>query len=742
MKLFIYKMLTGMKFKCLLQRLSHFFERFFPWGYAHFFVPLKMRGKQWMLGYVMDAEENAQSEQSADDRLVPLWTFHPQRVMEAEPKVSVIVPNYNHEPYLRERLEAVYHQTYKNYEVILLDDCSTDHSRDILMEYKNKYPERTKVCFNESNGCNVFKQWEKGMSMAEGRYIWIAESDDYCSADFLEKMIPAFADESVMLAFCRSDFMQDGQKTFSTELYLRDIPDFDWTKSFTVTAHTLAAKAFALKNIIPNVSSAVFRKKDDFSQELQEVWKGMALCGDWAFYLAVMKGGCVYYTPDTTNYYRVHKKSTSLKIQKEPRYYEEHERIACYIARNYLVPFSCHEQHLKSLQEHYLTFFGGKDEHDVEQWFSLERIREAAKERKPNVLMCIFSMTIGGGETFPIGLANEMKRQDESVTVLDFQMDEYKPLVRNMLRNDVPYIQLKGTNGLRCVIEQFGIDVVHSHHGSVDEAVSYVVSKEKGHPAHVITLHGMYEATPECYLKPLLEKVAKSCSAYIYIADKNLIPFREHDVKDFSSFYKIGNGLAYSTGNPVSRSEIGVPEDAFVLCLVSRAIPEKGWQAAADAVSMAREQSGRDIHLLLVGSGEMYDRMKGKVPAFVHLLGFQANVRDYFATADVGLLPSEFQGESFPLTVIDSLFCGRPVVATDLGEVRNQLQDERGEYAGVVLELENGKVPVAKLANIIAELAVSPEKYESLQQRTASASKKFFIDYVVGRYLDVYRKVM
>ena len=124
------------------------------------------------------------------------------------------------------------------------------------MEYKNKYPERTKVCFNESNGCNVFKQWEKGMSMAEGRYIWIAESDDYCSADFLEKMIPAFADESVMLAFCRSDFMQDGQKTFSTELYLRDIPDFDWTKSFTVTAHTLAAKAFALKNIIPNAFSS------------------------------------------------------------------------------------------------------------------------------------------------------------------------------------------------------------------------------------------------------------------------------------------------------------------------------------------------------------------------------------------------------------------------------------------------------------------------------------------------------
>ena len=88
------------------------------------------------------------------------------------PKVSVIVPNYNHEPYLRQRIDSILNQSYQDFELILLDDCSVDNSRDILMAYKN-HPKVTQLVFNEQNSANTFKQWNKGIELAKGEYIWI-----------------------------------------------------------------------------------------------------------------------------------------------------------------------------------------------------------------------------------------------------------------------------------------------------------------------------------------------------------------------------------------------------------------------------------------------------------------------------------------------------------------------------------------------------------------------------------------
>src|SRR3989442_15683408 len=98
---------------------------------------------------------------------------------------SVIVPNYNHASFLRLRIESVLVQTYQDYEVILLDDCSTDNSREILASYRNN--PKVRIEYNERNSGGVFKQWNKGVRMARGRYIWIAESDDYADACFLAR---------------------------------------------------------------------------------------------------------------------------------------------------------------------------------------------------------------------------------------------------------------------------------------------------------------------------------------------------------------------------------------------------------------------------------------------------------------------------------------------------------------------------------------------------------------------------
>lgn len=104
------------------------------------------------------------------------------------PTVSVIVPNYCHAPYLEQRIESILQQTFQDFELILLDDCSTDGSREILERYRN-HPKVSGIFYNERNSGSPFKQWEKGLSKATGDYVWIAESDDFSSPCFLERCV-------------------------------------------------------------------------------------------------------------------------------------------------------------------------------------------------------------------------------------------------------------------------------------------------------------------------------------------------------------------------------------------------------------------------------------------------------------------------------------------------------------------------------------------------------------------------
>lgn len=96
------------------------------------------------------------------------------------PKVSVIIPNYNHAQYLEERIQSVLSQTYTDFELIVLDDCSSDNSVEIIrnMSFAGKR-DNVRFYFNETNSGNTYMQWKKGISLAKGDYIWIAESDDF-----------------------------------------------------------------------------------------------------------------------------------------------------------------------------------------------------------------------------------------------------------------------------------------------------------------------------------------------------------------------------------------------------------------------------------------------------------------------------------------------------------------------------------------------------------------------------------
>src|SRR5271166_9524 len=82
------------------------------------------------------------------------------------PRVTVVTPNYNHARYLPQRLNSILAQTYQDFELIILDNASTDNSREVIELYV-KDPRVTAIVNAENNG-STFKQWKLGLSHANG----------------------------------------------------------------------------------------------------------------------------------------------------------------------------------------------------------------------------------------------------------------------------------------------------------------------------------------------------------------------------------------------------------------------------------------------------------------------------------------------------------------------------------------------------------------------------------------------
>jgi glycosyltransferase involved in cell wall biosynthesis len=385
------------------------------------------------------------------------------------PKVSIIVPNFNHEEFLRTRLDSVYNQTYKNIEVILLDDCSTDHSVKILKEYIIRYPKITRYCFNRANSGQVFQQWKRGLELATGDLVWIAESDDYCSNNFLDELVKFFTNQAVMLAFSRSDFVKGNPavRWWTIEDYLADLNLDCWSRPFIKSAHWLVNNAWAIKNIIPNVSSAVFRNLGYLDLFDDREWNGLKVCGDWIFYITIVRGGLIAYSPKVTNFYRQHLDNISIKVQREDIYYLEHEIVGRYLVSLYLLNQDVMERQRRQLYQHWTILRGESSENKFVSLYDLDRIQPSANQRMPNVIVAAYDLTGGCGGIFPITLANMLKARGDAVTFFNYNSQTTGSTVTTKLRKDIPLLQLYRSGNVASVFRDLGIEVVYSHDASV-----------------------------------------------------------------------------------------------------------------------------------------------------------------------------------------------------------------------------------------------------------------------------------
>ncbi|TCK68818.1 glycosyltransferase involved in cell wall biosynthesis [Winogradskyella wandonensis] len=238
------------------------------------------------------------------------------------PVVSIIIPNYNHKPFLQQRLDTVFSQTYQDFEVILLDDASTDGSETLLNSYKN-HPKVSHVIINKENSGSPFKQWEKGLKLAQGDFVWIAESDDYCELDFLEHMIGFMSrNTSIGLLYCQTtDVDKDGIMLQNRINYTSTFKPNLWKDDFSIEGLEFVSKYLSVKNVIPNASAVVFRKKYMQATIFSEDLLNMRMCGDWFFWTQLALNTNVGFLAKSMNYFRNHESISrnhlDLKTKKE-----------------------------------------------------------------------------------------------------------------------------------------------------------------------------------------------------------------------------------------------------------------------------------------------------------------------------------------------------------------------------------------------------------------------------------------
>lgn len=228
--------------------------------------------------------------------------------------VSIILPNYNYEHFLQQRIESILNQSHTNFELIILDDCSTDNSKAVIESFKD---DRIRVYFNETNTGSPFVQWDKGIQLAKGEYIWIAEADDYCTDSLLEKLLKRAQETESDICFAESRVVDKHgvQKGLWCELNIKGPNAAIFNTDFEMGGKDFIEKNLIFENAIPNASAVLFKKS--LYKEVGGVDQDIANCADWLLWIKMLNKTNIAFASEPLNAFRRHGDSVINSIKKE-----------------------------------------------------------------------------------------------------------------------------------------------------------------------------------------------------------------------------------------------------------------------------------------------------------------------------------------------------------------------------------------------------------------------------------------
>ncbi len=236
-------------------------------------------------------------------------------------RVSVIVPSYNCAEHLEARLSSIFGQDYPLFEVIVLEDASTDDSVSVIKATSEAAGRDIELVVNAANSGSPFRQWRAGAERARGDYVWIAEADDVSAPSFLSKLMPVLIESGAAFGFTDSwQIDAAGKRLGESYADYCGGPGGRFHADFVLPGRAFATECLSVKNTVLNASSVVWRR-EALLRALADVGEAigrLGVAGDWRLYAeAAFRDEPVAYVSEPLNGHRRHEASVTHQLDKE-----------------------------------------------------------------------------------------------------------------------------------------------------------------------------------------------------------------------------------------------------------------------------------------------------------------------------------------------------------------------------------------------------------------------------------------
>lgn len=354
------------------------------------------------------------------------------------------------------------------------------------------------------------------------------------------------------------------------------------------------------------------------------------------------------------------------------------------------------------------------------------------------ILHVINSLSMGGAEKLVADLAPLQREHGHEVEVLLFRGGE--SVFRAALKKSGVCVYDFGAetsvysplNVLRLIPFMRKYDVIHVHLFPAQYWVVVAKILAFSKARLVTTEHSTNNRRRGSLFWKFIDRAIYACySSIICCADMAEEALRRH-LGAWKRICTISNGInieMFRGAKMICKEDLGIPEDAFLLCQVARFI----WPKNQDAIIRLLPLLPKNIHAVFVGDGERFKICKGLanglgVERRVHFLGNRSDVPELLKTADVVICSSEYEGLS--LASVEGLASGKPVVASDVPGLAEVIGG-----AGILFPQGDERI----LAEAITKLSSDKDFYEKIAIACSLRARDFDIRKTCGKYLDVYK---
>lgn len=580
--------------------------------------------------------------------------------------VSVIIPNYNYAHYLPERLDSILKQTFLPAEIIFLDDASTDNSVEVAGKILRDSQIPYRMYVNKSNK-GVYHQWIKGIKEANSDYIWIAEVDDLCRHDMLEKLVAQVRDKDLAIVYCQSEKIDENGNTIADYnlIHTNDLDSNRWKNDYSENGVREVVDYLYYRNTIPNVSACLLNRKllDGIENDLTQY----SYCGDWFLHCYLLGKGGISYLSEPLNKFRRHSKSVTHNKKNSIEYLKELVKIKKYIIKEFPIHRSQIGKGLFFLNKDYQIEGVEKnsDHDDVLNYFCAAI--DVIKNRRRIVFITTNDNSYTGGSEQlwrEASLLCRNKGHDVLVVTKKWEpLPEFLPEFENRGINLV----FKGQDEFNKV-SNFKPDLVVVSTGDQDEGTEWLDCLITNKIPYVI----VNQLTKEPQYWPVRDNIIESVrkwyveAAQIFFTCNNNIKVMEERLS-----MKIPNASIHYNPYFVDMS-IHIPfpsmEEGLKIAIPARFLKVHKGQHLAIELLNHRKWRKRSLSINLYGEGPDEAELRDLAEHY-SLSSIRFNKRTdmlkIWMENHAIMLPSFMEG--LPIVLINALICARVPIVTDIG---------------------------------------------------------------------------